>query len=78
MTRVNGNPVTVLPSPIKYQVISNFQSLEVASKIYRVVPNTLYLIYLFSSQDLIINKPPDHSVVWLKVNVSSLGVKESI
>ena len=36
-------------------------------------------INLFSFQDLVstVCKPPDHSVIWLKVNISSYGVKET-
>ena len=41
--------------------------------------NTLDLLNLFSLQDLVstVCKPPDHSVIWLKVNISSYGVKET-
>ena len=41
--------------------------------------NTLDLLNLFSLQDLVstVCKPPDHSVIWLKVNIYSYGVKET-
>ena len=41
--------------------------------------NTLDLLNLFFLQDLVstVCKPPDHSVIWLKVNISSYGVKET-